>query len=78
MAWLLRDKFESWRFAPQVNAPTLIVAAERDEIVPRASTDLLRSRFKSGGLVSLRVVAGTGHNTISNFPEYMPLLKGSP
>jgi pimeloyl-ACP methyl ester carboxylesterase len=75
--WLLRDKFESWKYAPQVCAPTLIVAAEQDEIVPRASTDLLQSRFKSG-LATLKVIAGAGHNSISNFPEYMPLLKGSP
>jgi pimeloyl-ACP methyl ester carboxylesterase len=74
--WLLLDKFESWRYAPHVNAPTVIIAADHDEIVPRASTELLRSRFK-GGLVSFAVLPGTGHNTISSSPEYMPLLKGS-
>jgi pimeloyl-ACP methyl ester carboxylesterase len=75
--WLLLDKFESWRFAPRVSAPTQIIAADHDEVVPRASTELLRSRFKSG-LVSYAVLAGTGHNTISSSPEYMPLLKGPP
>jgi pimeloyl-ACP methyl ester carboxylesterase len=71
------DKFESWRLAPHVNAPTLIVAADRDEVIPRARTELLRSRFKSG-LASFAVLPGTGHNTISSSPEYMALLKGSP
>lgn len=75
--WLLLDKFESWRYAPQVRAPTLILAAEHDEIVPRASTDLLLTRFKSG-VASLRVLADTGHNTISYRTEYMQLLTGSP
>src|SRR5271157_636158 len=75
--WLLLDRFESWRFAPRVSAPTLIIAADHDEVVPRASTDLLRSRFKSG-LVSLLVLPGTGHNTISESPEYLPLPRGSP
>lgn len=74
--WLLLDKFESWRFAPHVIAPTLIIAADHDEVIPRASTELLRSRFKSG-IASFAVLPGTGHNTISNSPEYMPLLKGS-
>ena len=73
--WLLLDKFESWRFAPSVTAPTLIIAAEHDELVPRSNTQLLQSRFKSG-LVSFKVVAGTGHNTISGSPGYIQLLKG--
>ena len=72
--WLMLDKYESSRFAPRVTAPTLIIAAEHDEIVPRASTELLQSRFKSG-LTTFRIVAGAGHNTISNSPEYLPLLQ---
>lgn len=27
--WLLQDKYESWRHAPQVTAPTLLIAAAR-------------------------------------------------
>ena len=47
--WLLRDKFESWKYAPAVTAPTLLIAAEHDEVIPRASTELLLTRFKTGG-----------------------------
>jgi pimeloyl-ACP methyl ester carboxylesterase len=72
--WLLRDKFDSWRYAPQVTAPTRIIEAENDEIVPRESTELLRTRFRNG-IVSFVVVSGAGHNTISNSPDYLPLLK---
>lgn len=74
MRWLLRDKFESWRYAPQVVAPTRMIVAEKDEIIPRASTDRLRARFKDG-IVSFVVVAGVGHNTISGSPDYLSLLK---
>ena len=74
--WLLLDKFESWKYAPLVTAPTLIIAAEHDEIVPRASTQLLQSRFKSG-LASFHVIAGTGHNDISESASYIPLLQGA-
>jgi pimeloyl-ACP methyl ester carboxylesterase len=75
--WLLLDKFESWRYAPRVAAPVLIIAAEHDEVVPRASTELLRSRFRSG-LVSIKVLAHTSHNSMADNPEYIELLKGSP
>jgi pimeloyl-ACP methyl ester carboxylesterase len=73
--WLMLDKFESWRYAVQVTAPTLIVAAEHDEVIPRASTEALYARFHPG-IATLRVVAGASHNTISERPEYVPLLKG--
>jgi uncharacterized protein len=75
--WLLRDKFESGKYAPQVTAPTLLIAAEHDEVIPRASTEALLACFR-GGVASLRVVVGTGHNTISESPLYTPLLTGSP
>ena len=75
--WLLLDKFESWRYAAQVTAPTLIVAAELDEVIPRTSTEALYTRFQTG-VATLRVVAGASHNTISESPEYEPLLKGVP
>ena len=71
---LLRDKFESWKYASQVTAPTRIVVAERDEVIPRESTDRLRTRFKNG-IVSYVVVAGVGHNTISDSADYLSLLK---
>ena len=77
VSWLLQDKFESWRYAGQVTVPTLLVAAERDEIIPRSSTEKLHRSFRTG-VASLKVVPGTGHNTISESPEYLPLLRGSP
>ena len=71
--WLMRDKFESWRYAPQVTAPTRIIVAEDDELVPRSSSDHLRTRFREG-LVSYVVVPDVGHNTVQNSPAYWHLL----
>ena len=73
--WLLRDKYESWRYAPQVTAPTRIIVAEQDELVPRASSDRLRMRFKAG-FVSWVLVPGVGHNSISESADYLALLSG--
>jgi pimeloyl-ACP methyl ester carboxylesterase len=75
--WLLQDKFESWRYTPHVKAPTLIIAAEHDEVIPRASSEALYLRFGEGA-AAFKVVAGTGHNSISESPEYIRLLRGVP
>lgn len=72
--WLLKDKFESGRHAAQVRAPVLLMAAEHDEVIPRASTDQLLARFASGQAV-MHVLPGTAHNTISEHPLYWPLLR---
>ena len=71
--WLLIDKFESWRYAAAVTAPTLVIAAEHDETIPRASTEALVAHFQ-GGVATLKVVAGAGHNSISAGPEYARML----
>jgi pimeloyl-ACP methyl ester carboxylesterase len=75
--WLLQDKFESWRYAEQVASPTLVIAAEYDEVIPRPSTEALYARFRNG-VASLKVVVGATHNTISESSEYIPLLRGPP
>jgi pimeloyl-ACP methyl ester carboxylesterase len=75
--WLLEDKFESWRYAARITAPTLIVAAEHDEVIPRASTEALFHHFPPG-VAKMEILRGVGHNSISNSPEYMPLLEDRP
>lgn len=75
--WLLRDKYESWKYAARVSAPTLLVAAGHDEIIPLASTRALLSHFPKG-IARLAIVDGAGHNTISESPTYIPLLRGVP
>lgn len=70
----MRDKYESGRYAPQVTAPTLIVAAGADEIIPAASTARLLARF-GPGVASMRVIPGAGHNTIAGTPDYLDALQ---
>ncbi len=73
--WLLKDKFESWRYAVRITVPTLLIAAEHDEIIPRASTEALFHHFLPG-IATMKVIRGTGHNSISDSEEYLSLLKG--
>jgi pimeloyl-ACP methyl ester carboxylesterase len=72
--WLLKDKYESWRYAEHITVPTHLIAAEHDEVIPGASTRRLYSHFPVG-VATLQVIAGTGHNTISNSPEYLEALE---
>ena len=70
---ILQDKFESWRYARQINVPTLIIAAQTDEVIPRASTAALRNTFKVG-IMKMEVLANTGHNSIVVDSGYIRLL----
>jgi pimeloyl-ACP methyl ester carboxylesterase len=74
--WLLKDKYESWRYARQVSAPTLILAAQYDEVIPAWSTQLLLSRFAKG-IASMKVVNGADHNSISQDDSYISLLQSA-
>ncbi len=61
--WLMLDTFESSNYAPRVQAPTLLLAAEHDEVIPFASTEALLRRFRPG-VAQLQVVPGVGHGSI--------------
>ncbi len=74
---LLKDRFDSYRYAPLVKAPTTIIEAAEDEVIPKASTRLLATRF-AAGLADYQVIEHAGHNTVSMSPRYAPLLKGTP
>lgn len=71
--WLLKDKFESWKYAPRIAVPTLLIAAEHDEVIPRSSTQKLYTHF-ANGVASLQVIPGRGHNSISESPQYLKML----
>ena len=70
VSWLLLDKYESWRYVPGIAAPVLILRAERDELIPAASTEALRARFPAGQALDV-VVPGASHNTIIDDPLYV-------
>jgi pimeloyl-ACP methyl ester carboxylesterase len=71
---LMLDKYDSWKYAPQVTAPVKIIVAGDDEVIPRESTERLRTRF-TRSVVSYVVVPGVGHNTISENLQYLRLLR---
>jgi pimeloyl-ACP methyl ester carboxylesterase len=71
---LMIDRFDSWKYAPQVTAPTRIIAAGDDEIIPRSSTERLRTRFTKTAATYV-VVPHAGHNSISDDPHYLQLLQ---
>ena len=75
IGWILRDKFESGRHAAKVTAPTLLIAAANDTVIPRASTDQLLGRF-AGGIAMLGTLADADHNFADSNPEYVRLLRG--
>jgi pimeloyl-ACP methyl ester carboxylesterase len=77
LSWLMLDKFESWRYAPKVTAPTQLIAAQYDEVIPLASTEALYEHLPQF-LATLTIVPNVSHNTISESPDYIPLLRKTP
>lgn len=73
--WLLLDRFESSKYAPKVTAPTTLIVAQMDEIVPMQSAKALLGSF-APGMAEMQIIAQAGHNTISRHPDYIPLLRG--
>lgn len=74
--WLLMDKFESWRDAPKIRMPTLLLGAQFDEVIPRASTERLSAAFAKG-VASLVIIPGVDHNTISNTAQYWDAMRAA-
>ncbi|MFJ5236916.1 alpha/beta hydrolase [Pseudomonas neuropathica] len=68
--WLLKDRFESGKYAAHIRVPTLLLAASDDEVIPRASTQRLLENFPQGVAV-LRMVPDSGHNSISDRAQYL-------
>ena len=71
---LLKDKFESWKYAEKISAPTTIITAEFDDVIPLENSKKLLASFPQG-IAKLVVVSNTGHNSISTTPEYIHVLR---
>ena len=71
---LLKDKYRSIDLAAGIETPTLVLIAESDEVIPRASTDRLVAAFDPARLVT-HVFEGAMHNTIGGDPEYLSRLR---
>jgi pimeloyl-ACP methyl ester carboxylesterase len=71
MGVLLADRYESWRYAPRVTCPTLVLAASHDELVLPADTRRLLAAFPPG-VTRHRVIDGADHNSLSESPDFWP------
>ncbi len=73
VSWLLLDKYESWKYAPDIKVPTLLIMAEFDEIIPASNTKNLLEAF-APGIAKLKIIPGASHNSISSSPKYLELI----
>ena len=72
--WLLLDTYDSGRVAPTIKVPTTLIVADHDQVIPRASTDLLMTRF-APGIATLTVIADSDHNSIQSQRGYRAALQ---
>lgn len=70
---LLKDKYESWRYAPKITAPTLIIAAANDTVIHLKHTQALLIAF-TNGVATMKIIADVDHNSIGNNAEYLTLI----
>ncbi len=70
---LLRDRYESWRNARTIHAPTLVLLGANDAVVPRANSDALIASFPRPPKVV--VIAHGDHNNLSNSPVYATTIR---
>jgi hypothetical protein len=54
----------------------MIIAAQIDATIPRASTEELLSHFHSG-VASIKVIDGVGHNDIGTKSEYLHTIQAA-
>jgi pimeloyl-ACP methyl ester carboxylesterase len=69
---LLRHPFPSTDWAQRTQAPVLILAADRDTVVPAVHAQKLFETW--AGAKRIHVLAGTGHNDIEAHPDYYRLI----
>jgi uncharacterized protein len=72
--WLLKDRYESWRHAPKVATPTLVIQAELDEVIPAQNTERLVGAFRKQ-IVKRVVLPGVGHNDIGYSDRYLEVIR---
>jgi len=71
---LLKDKFRSAEHVTTVDAPTLVLIAEHDQVIPREHTESLIDAFGEHDL-TIVTLDDTTHNTIDDSPAYAAVLE---
>lgn len=72
---LLRDHYDSRRYVAGIKAPTTLIIAGRDEVIPNASSLRLLQRFPSG-VAQAVTIADADHNDVSAYPQFAQALRG--
>ena len=71
---LMKDPYRSDLLAPRIDAPSYVVIAGDDEVIPLKRTQALVDAL-GPNLQWSRKIEGAGHNTLSLYPEYGHALK---
>jgi pimeloyl-ACP methyl ester carboxylesterase len=74
--WLLHDRYESDLIAPHITAPTTILAAEHDQVIPTAHARRLFDGFRPG-VARFVLLRGVDHNSFGGTPEYLDALRAA-
>jgi pimeloyl-ACP methyl ester carboxylesterase len=69
VGWLLKDRYESVRYAAGVTVPTKVLIAEHDRIVPPRHSLALVAAFDATPVEYVTIEAA-GHNGLSNVEQY--------
>ena len=69
--WLMKDKFESIKYAPSINSKVLILYVENDQVVPMIHT---KNLLKALPGAQSQLIQDAAHNDISSKFQYQKLL----
>ncbi|KRG67498.1 hypothetical protein ABB27_09790 [Stenotrophomonas terrae] len=73
---LLRDHYDSWRHAARISAPTTLIIAGRDEVIPNASSLRLLREFRPG-VAQAVTINDADHNDVFAYPQFAEALRGN-
>jgi uncharacterized protein len=71
---ILKDRFDSLGRVARIRAPTLVLIAELDEVIPRVRTDALVAAFPPGQ-VQVRLLPGASHNLEDETQTYLEAIR---
>lgn len=72
--WMLTDTFDSLARAPHINAPTLLLLAENDSLIPISNSMRLYHSLPQEK-ATYRVLSGVDHNSIDEHPQYWSVMR---
>lgn len=70
--WLLKDRFESDKYAPSIKAPVLLLLAENDAVIPMSSSQRLLPLLPDS--TQSYTFDNTGHNDLQTHQGFYPAI----